>query len=114
MRRGVDLSSLICIIVIMREQDYNLKNLTKCPLCKAKYDSSQTFVLEEGVNRTVFHLTCSKCQSALLAFISEGKKGVVSLGMATDLSVKEAREMFEKPPVDKDEVLKVYKYLNNK
>jgi len=49
-----------------------------------------------------------------LAFISEGKKGVVSLGMATDLSVKEAREMFEKPPVDKDEVLKVYKYLNNK
>jgi len=38
----------------MREQDYNLKNLTKCPLCKAKYDSSQTFVLEEGVVELYF------------------------------------------------------------
>lgn len=98
----------------MREQEYNLKNLTKCPLCKAKYDNSQTFVLEEGVNRTIFHLTCSKCQSALLAFITEGKKGVVSLGMATDLSVREAREMFKKSPISKEEVLGIYKYLNNK
>ncbi len=98
----------------MREQEYNLKNLTKCPLCKTKYDNSQTFVLEEGVSRTIFHLTCSKCQSALLAFITEGKKGVVSLGMATDLSVEEARQMFKKSPISKEEVLTVYKYLNNK
>ncbi|MFA6183699.1 MAG: hypothetical protein WC682_01190 [Parcubacteria group bacterium] len=98
----------------MREQENNLKNLTKCPLCKAKYDNSQTFVLEEGASRTIFHLTCSKCQSAILAFITEGKQGVVSLGVATDLSMEEARSMFKKNPINKEEVLKVYKYLNNK
>lgn len=98
----------------MREQEYNLKNLTKCPLCKAKYDNSQTFVLEEAAHRTIFHLTCSKCQSAIFAFITESKQGIVSLGLATDLTAQEAREMFKKSPIDKEEVLKVYKYLNNK
>lgn len=98
----------------MREQEYNLKNLTKCPLCKAKYNNSQAFVLEESNNRTIFHLTCSKCQSAIFAFITESKQGVVSLGMATDLSAQEAQIMFKKNPIEKEEVLKVYKYLNNK
>ena len=98
----------------MREQDKNLKSLTKCPLCKAKYNHSQTVILEENGNRTVFHLTCSKCGSAILAFITEGKQGVVSLGLATDLGVKEAQTFLKKIPVDKEDVLKIYKYLNNK
>jgi transcription elongation factor Elf1 len=98
----------------MREQDNNLKSLTKCPLCKAKYNHSQAIVLEEGNNRTVFHLTCEKCGSAVLAFITEGKQGIISLGLATDLSSKEARIILKGHPIDKEEVLKIYKYLNNK
>lgn len=98
----------------MREQENNLKSLTKCPLCKAKYNHSQTVVLEESNNRTVFHLTCGKCESAVLAFITEGKQGVVSLGLATDLSALEAQAILKKSPIDKEEVLEVYKYLNNK
>lgn len=104
----------MCIIGVMREQEYSLKNLTKCPLCKAKYENSKTVVLEETNNRTVFHLTCNKCQSALLAFITEGKQGVISVGMVTDLTVGEARETFKRNPINKEEVLKMYKYLNNK
>lgn len=98
----------------MREQEYNLKNLTKCPLCKAKYENSQAFILDETGNGTIFHLTCNKCQSAIFAFITESKQGIVSLGLATDLSVEEARAMLKKNPIDKNEVLQVYKYLNNK
>ncbi|MFZ2154140.1 MAG: hypothetical protein WAV16_02805 [Candidatus Moraniibacteriota bacterium] len=99
----------------MREQEYNLKNLAKCPLCKAKYDHSQALVLEENNGRKVFHLKCDKCQTAMLAFIiADGKQGMISLGMATDLSAKEAVDIFKKVPVSEEEVLKVYKYLNNK
>lgn len=98
----------------MREQDNNLKSLTKCPLCKAKYNHSQTVVLDESNNRTVFHLTCGKCSSSVLAFITENKQGVVSLGLATDLSAHEAQGFLKKSPIDKEEVLKIYKYLNNK
>jgi len=98
----------------MREQDNNLKSLTKCPLCKAKYNHSQTVVLEENNNRTVFHLTCAKCESAVLAFITESKQGVVSLGLATDLGSKEAHMVLKRRPIEKEEVLKIYKYLNNK
>lgn len=98
----------------MREQENNLKSLTKCPLCKAKYNHSQTIVLEESSNRTIFHLTCGKCGSAVLAFITEGKQGVVSLGLATDLSASEAQNLLKKGPINKEDVLEVYKYLNNK
>lgn len=98
----------------MREQEHNLKNLTKCPLCKAKYDHSGAFVLEESNSRTVFHLTCSECQSAVLAFVTESKQGVVSLAIATDLSSKEAGAILGKNAIGKDDVLEIYKYLNNK
>lgn len=98
----------------MREQENNLKSLTKCPLCKAKYNHSQTIVLEESNNRTIFHLTCEKCESAVLAFITEGKQGVISLGLATDLNAGEAQTLLKSGPIEKEEVLEIYKYLNNK
>lgn len=98
----------------MREADNNLKNLTKCPLCGTKYNHSQTVVLQENSNGTVFHLTCSKCGSAVLAFITENKQGVISLGLSTDLDAREANFFLKNMPVDKDEVLEIYKYLNNK
>lgn len=98
----------------MRESEHNLKKLTKCPLCKAKYNHSQAFVLEDNLDRTVFHMTCEKCKSAILAFITESKQGIVSVGIATDLSGQEVKSFLNKKPVDQEDVLRIYKYLNNK
>lgn len=96
----------------MRGQEHGLKQLTKCPLCRAKYSHSQASVLEESDTRTVFHLTCSKCNSAVLAFVSDSQQGIVSLGVATDLTSEEAKKVLRSRPVDSEQVLKVYKYLN--
>lgn len=97
----------------MKGQEHNLKHLTKCPLCKAKYSLSQTSVLEEGDARTVFHLTCSHCNSAVLAFVSDSQQGIVSLGVATDLTSQEAKRIFKSKPIGSEQVLKVYEQLNN-
>jgi len=98
----------------MREKEQNLKSLTKCPLCKAEYSHSQTLILEESESQTIFHLTCDKCKSSVLAFITEGKQGVVSLGLATDLSAEEAARVLKRKSISQEEVLEIYKYLNNK
>lgn len=98
----------------MEGQEHGLKHLTKCPLCKAKYSHSQASVLEESDVRTVFHLTCSKCNSAVLAFVSDSQQGIVSLGVATDLTRQEAKEILGSKPIDSEQVLRVYENLNNK
>jgi hypothetical protein len=97
----------------MKEQEHDLKHLTKCPLCKAKYSHSQASVLEENEARTVFHLTCSKCNSAVIAFVSDSQQGIVSLGVATDLTGQEAGKFLKSNTIEPEEVLNVYEYLNN-
>ena len=96
----------------MKEQEHGLKHLTKCPLCKTKYSHSQASVLEENDARTVFHLTCSKCNSAVLAFVSDSQQGIVSLGVATDLTGQEASKILKSKSINSEHVLEVYEHLN--
>ncbi len=98
----------------MEGQEHGLKHLTKCPLCKAKYSHSQASVLEENDARTVFHLTCGKCNSAVLAFVSDSQQGIVSLGVATDLTSQEAKKILGSKPINSEQVLEVYEHFNNK
>ena len=97
----------------MKAQEYNLKHLIKCPLCNTKYGHSQASVLEDSEARTVFHLTCKKCNSAVLAFVSDSQQGIVSLGVVTDLTSWEAKKIFKSKSIDSEQVLKVYEYLNS-
>ena len=97
--------------VNMKEQGNNLKQLTKCPLCKSDYRHHQVNVIEDNSVRTVFHLTCEKCQSSFLTFVSGNQKGIFSLGMPTDLSKQEAEVMFKKDIIDANRVLEVYEYF---
>ena len=96
-------------------QNHNsLNHLTECPLCGTKYNRSDIVVLREGKARAVFHLTCSKCGTAMLAFVSNTPQGIVNLGMATDLNAREALMSFEKKAVDSDNILNVYSNLKSK
>ncbi len=68
-------------------------------------------MIEDSGDRTVFHLTCQNCQTATLVFVSRNRMGVVSLGMATDLSADDARAFFGKEPISSDYVIDVYEKL---
>lgn len=95
----------------MKNMKKNLKHLIKCPACQKKYQHRRTIIIEDSGDRTVFHLTCQNCQTATLVFVSRNKMGVVSLGMATDLSADDARVFFGKEPITSDHVIDVYEKL---
>ncbi len=96
-------------------QNHNsLNHLTECPLCGTKYNRSDMVVLREGKAKAVFHLTCSKCGTAMLAFVSNTPQGIVNLGIATDLNAREALVSFEGKIVDSDNILNVYSSLKSK
>ena len=98
----------------MKEQEYKIRNLTRCSVCKAKYNHSQTIILKEDADRKIFYSTCNKCGTAMLTFVSEGQRGLVSVGMISDLTRQEIGVLFEKQPIKIDSVLDVYRELNLK
>jgi hypothetical protein len=96
----------------MKDQSNTLKHLVTCSLCGEKYGHDSTIVLSENETNTTFHLTCRKCNSAVLIFVSNNQQNVISLGMATDMNGGEAVKFFEGGDVTKDDVLIVYERLN--
>lgn len=97
----------------MRTSVNNLENLVKCPICNKKYGQTKVLVLEEEGNRTTLHLTCGNCENSSLIFISSGKFGIVSLGMLTDLTREEAKELFRSESISPDQVIEVHEYLKD-
>lgn len=95
----------------MKEKANTLKHITKCSLCGSVYHHERTVVLEESESNTTLHLTCQKCNTSVLVFISNNQQNIVSLGMATDMKGEEAVELFEKDFISNDDVLRVYESL---
>lgn len=95
----------------MKEQSNTLRHLVKCVVCGEKYHHNKTVVLEEGEVNTTFHLTCNKCNTSVLIFVSNNQQSVVSLGVATDMDNEEVLELFRSGVVSSDDVLSVYEHL---
>ncbi len=95
----------------MEEQEYKLRNLIKCPICKANYDRSQAVVLKEENSRTIFHITCGKCGTSVLSFVSNGAQGIISMNLATDLNKQESKALFNGNSIQIDNILEVYEKL---
>lgn len=69
--------------------------------------------MDEEEDRTVFHLTCDSCQTAILVSVSIGQFGIISLGMVTDLDRNEAGRLFKNEVISTDQVLEVHEFLKN-
>jgi len=87
--------------------------LIKCPVCDIKYHLSETLVLAEEKAKSVLHLTCGKCGTSTLIFISTGKFGIASLKMITDLSRQEAKKLFQSEAISIDQVIEVHQFLKS-
>jgi len=97
----------------MKPSINNLDNLAKCPICNKKYGQTKILVLEEEMNRTTFHATCESCKISSLVFVSSGKMGIVSIGMLTDLTREEAKNLFKSEEISADNVIEVHEYFKN-
>ncbi|MFC1645413.1 hypothetical protein ACFL08_05295 [Patescibacteria group bacterium] len=95
----------------MKEKANNLKHLTKCSLCGGVYHHDRTVVLDESDSNTTIHVTCQKCNTSALVFISNNQQNIVSLGIATDMKGDEAVNLFNKCFISDDDVLDVYRDL---
>lgn len=93
------------------ELDDNMHFVSRCPFCSAEYDLDGAKVIGEQDDSTVVYVTCSKCESSIVAMVAMTGLGIVSLGLVTDMTEADTRNFFRTQSVTSDDLLRVYEIL---
>jgi hypothetical protein len=70
-------------------------------------------LIEEQEQKTIFHATCLRCQTATMVIVSGNQTGIVSIGIATDLDREEVKSKFFGNNINADEVIDVHELILN-
>jgi len=92
--------------------DDNMQLVTRCPFCSAEYDLDGAQVIGEENNATMVYITCSECESSIVAIVAMSGLGVVSLGLVTDMTIEDTKKFMKEKQVSSDEFLSIYEALN--
>ena len=93
------------------EFDDNMHFVSRCPFCSAEYDLDGAKVIGEQDDATVVYVTCSKCESSIVAMVAMTGLGIVSLGLVTDMTEADTRSFFQTQSVSGDDLLQIYELL---
>ncbi len=96
----------------MKAQDQQQIIPQTCPVC----DSPQKYLLYTPLNvKNIIHISCKKCSSNILAFLSKNDMGIMTVGIVTDLSFSEAQKFMSTKSVSFDDVLVLHEtFLQHK
>ena len=99
----------------MREFDKNnLKFISFCPVCKAKFNAENVAVLRNEGSTSLLHIDCGNCESSLIITLIKGNTGIVTnVGILTDFKKDDFRRFNDLPAITVDEVLEFQKYNKN-
>lgn len=91
--------------------DDNMHFVSRCPFCSAEYDLDGAKVIGEEDEATVVYVTCSKCESSIVAMVAMTGLGIVSLGLVTDMTEEDTKKFFSNKSVSSDDILHIYETL---
>ncbi len=74
-----------------------------CPLCQANYGAGAVEIITGLGKGQMLYAYCASCHRGILSMAYQSKGWVSSVGMMTDLSLEEARELSEKEPLSAEE-----------
>ena len=94
------------------EFDNNQHFVSRCPFCSAEYDLDGAKVIGEEDDSTMVYVTCSECESSIIAIVAMSGLGIVSLGLVTDMTEEDTKRLLDDKEVSSDELLSLYELLN--
>ncbi len=89
-----------------------LRLMQECPLCGHGYEEDKVNLLEERADSHLVHITCGRCQNAILAMIVLSPIGISSVGMVTDLTARDVVRLRSKLPISEDDLLGFHELLH--
>lgn len=89
----------------------NLNILSSCAICRNKLKRENLTLVLKQSQKLIFHATCSKCHAGTLITLSGGQKGLIGIGMVTDLDKSEVREKLNFNAISADELIEAYEMV---
>lgn len=94
------------------ELDNSQHFVSRCPFCSAEYDLDGAKVIGEQEESTMVYVTCSECESSIIAIVAMSGLGIVSLGLVTDMSEPDTKRFLKGQSLTSDELLSIHELLN--
>jgi hypothetical protein len=91
----------------------NLKLISHCPVCGRDYKSQAGKLFSKESDARFVHFTCRHCQSHFMAMVMMMPKGISTVGMITDLNLKDVQKLHKKLPLTVDEIIEGHKVINS-
>ncbi len=88
-----------------------LRLISHCPLCKTSYDPLEAKVLSERDDAHLLHISCRKCENAVLALIFISSSGISSVGLITDCSYDDVVRFREGNEVNADDAIAFHELM---
>lgn len=89
----------------------NMNFVSRCPFCSAEYDLDGAQVIGEEDDATMVYVTCSECESSIVAIVAMSGMGVISLGLVTDMTAEDTKRFMGTQKISSDELLLLYEVL---
>jgi hypothetical protein len=97
----------------MRENKaYGQEVMPNCSFCGKTFNDEKIVLVYKENAKTIFHITCSRCKTSTLVMMSENQKGLVGVGVLTDLDKEEVAEKIKSGAISSDEIIDTYRFLN--
>jgi len=91
----------------------SVKIISHCLFCHSPYTHLQANLLDERDDGRLIYVRCQKCQTAVLASVTPGAMGFISLYMVTDCTPEDVIKFKEMKSLNGDEVLAFRESLQN-
>lgn len=95
------------------EFDDNMRVVTRCPFCSADYDLDGAQVIGEENDATMVYVTCSDCESSIIAVVAMSGLGIVSLGLVTDMTAEDTKRFTGVGSMTSNDLLSIYELLKD-
>lgn len=92
---------------------YRSKIIKRCPTCTKDYKQQHIKVVEEQTGTAVVHITCSQCKQAMIAVLGRTGLGVGFIGLATDLTLEDAKRLNRSDSFTEEDLLNFTDILHN-
>ncbi|OGZ61938.1 MAG: hypothetical protein A2932_01865 [Candidatus Spechtbacteria bacterium RIFCSPLOWO2_01_FULL_46_10] len=99
----------------MKKTDYEFKYVGSCPVCSARYAPRNLAHVGKKANMSQVHARCFSCKSSTMIFVVRNASGfVTTIGMLTDMSLKDAKRFRTMQPITSDDLIELHKTLEGK
>lgn len=84
----------------------------ECPVCRQAYTPEGIAIIRRETAVRILHLTCMKCESALLACIRTVEAGMALVGVVTDVSAPEASRLIFGTTIGENHIFAFHRLLS--